>query len=480
MIDKYNKLSLSVKASLWFIFCSMLQKGITFITVPIFTRLMNTTEYGQFSIFMSWQEILTIFATLNLNYQVFNNGMVKYGDDKDGYTSSMIGLAFVSCIISFFIISLFYGFWYRNTGIDYLSLCLMFINIFSLYIIGLWTVRKRYEFDYKKLTIITIAMSLMNPILGIVLVKFSKYKVLFRIISVVITSLIFGLITLLYLMKKSKKIICLKYWKYALKIDLPLIPHYISMVILHSSDRIMIGNIVGESATAFYSISYNVALVMQIVLNSINASFIPWVYQKLKNEDYEAIKSKSRTLLLLVAIITLLPMFFAPEAVWILGGKEYLSAANIIPILSTSVFLIFMYSIFIIVEMYHEKSTYITFGSIMAALLNIILNLVFIKIFGYRAAAYTTLFSYFMLSILHCIMYKKVCKTNNIKKEIFDIKFMFFITILLVLISTIIIFIYDFVVIRYALLLLIIIILLINKNKIINIIKDISRGRKKK
>ncbi len=40
--SKYCSLSVQAKAALWFTICSFLQKGISFITVPIFTRLMST------------------------------------------------------------------------------------------------------------------------------------------------------------------------------------------------------------------------------------------------------------------------------------------------------------------------------------------------------------------------------------------------------------------------------------------------------
>ena len=45
--SKYRSLSVQAKAALWFTICSFLQKGISFITVPIFTRLMSTQEYKQ-------------------------------------------------------------------------------------------------------------------------------------------------------------------------------------------------------------------------------------------------------------------------------------------------------------------------------------------------------------------------------------------------------------------------------------------------
>lgn len=480
LLKKYKNLSSGVKASIWFIFCSIIQKAISFITVPIFTRLLSTAEYGEYSLFLAWQEIITIFATLNLNYQVFNNGMVKYKNDKDGYTTSMIGLGFVSSVFTFMIILAIYPFWYKHTNINYLSLTLMSINMFFLLIYGLWTVRNRYDYKYKLLTLLTIIMALLNPLLGILLVKLSTQKVLFRIVSIVLTSVLIGIISLIFLMRKSRSIVNIKYWKYALSLGIPLIPHYISMVVLHSSDRIMIGNIVGEEYTAFYSVSYNVAVIMQIVLNAINASFVPFIYKNMESKKYDNIRKNSLPIIIIVALLCLFPMFLAPEAIYILGGNQYMDAVTIVPILSSSVFMIFFYSIFVSIEMYFEKSKYITIGSSCAAILNIVLNIVFIRIFGYKAAAYTTLVSYISLAFFHYIMYKRICKKNCIRESIFDTKIMIFIALLLLLLSIIISCIYNNIVIRYSFLVVILIITLINKNKIISILNKIKENNKKK
>ena len=88
----YNKMSIASKAALWFTICGFVQKGISFITVPIFTRLLTTEQYGVVSIFYSWESIFIIFCTLNLFSGVFNNGMIKYENDRDGFLSSMQGL----------------------------------------------------------------------------------------------------------------------------------------------------------------------------------------------------------------------------------------------------------------------------------------------------------------------------------------------------------------------------------------------------
>ena len=64
--SKYRSLSVQAKAALWFTICSFLQKGISFITVPIFTRLMSTEEYGTYTVYLSWLQILTILTSLYL------------------------------------------------------------------------------------------------------------------------------------------------------------------------------------------------------------------------------------------------------------------------------------------------------------------------------------------------------------------------------------------------------------------------------
>ena len=54
LINKYKKVPLPAKASLWFVVCSFLQKGISFITTPIFTRIMTSDNYGVVTMYSAW------------------------------------------------------------------------------------------------------------------------------------------------------------------------------------------------------------------------------------------------------------------------------------------------------------------------------------------------------------------------------------------------------------------------------------------
>lgn len=86
----YKKIPLPAKASMWFVLCSVVQKGIAFITTPIFTRMMSTKEYGLVSVYSSWVSILTVVLTLQLATGVYNKAMIRYEKQRNEYTSSML------------------------------------------------------------------------------------------------------------------------------------------------------------------------------------------------------------------------------------------------------------------------------------------------------------------------------------------------------------------------------------------------------
>lgn len=472
--EKYKNLSLEVKASLWFMVCSMIQKGISFITVPIFTRIMPASDYGQYSIFLSWESIFSIFVTLNLCYEVFNNGMVKYKNDKDGYTTSMVGLTFFTAICFFIFYLPFQNTFNGYIGLNNEYVYLMFLDMIFVAINGLWIVRKRYEFRYKELAIITLMNVFLNPILGIIFVTNFPDKVLARILSVVISNFVISIFLFASILGKNKNLFKIEYWKYALKVDLPLIPHYLSLVLLNNSDRIMINKFCGMTYTAFYSVAYNVAMLMQIIVSSINSSFNPWLYQRLLENNYKIIRKITKYLLVIVAFTSLIPAIFAPEVLSILGSKEYIEAVKVIPPLTCCVFIMFIYTLFSNIELFYNKSNYIMIGSLSATVINLVLNYIFIKLFGYSAAAYTTLVCYVILAFFHYLMMKRVCRENDIQEEIFDIKFIIILTIIVIGMSFLIMTLYKYILIRYAIVAIFVSVLILNKNKVSDVFRDLK------
>lgn len=450
------------KASIWFTVCNVIQKGILFLTTPLFTRMLTTEEYGQYSVFMSWYSIISIFTTLNLSAGVYNKALVKY-ENKEEVTSSFLGLSYVTTGFVFIIYYCFRKWLNPFLGISTVYIILIFFESIFQSAFLLWSVRERFDYKYKKLVIVTLLMAFINPGLGVIAVRLSENKALARVSSYVFSDGIFGIILAIVIIIKGKKFYSKIYWKYALKFNIPLIPHYLSMNILYSSDRLMINNMIGSSQAAIYNIAYTLSSMMTILTNAINNSFIPYSYKALKDKSYNVIGRVANELLLVVALLCILTMLVGPELVLIVGGQKYYEAIWIMPPVATSVFFMFLYPLFGNIEFYYEKTNYVLVASSCGAILNIILNYIFIKLFGYIAAGYTTLICYILFSFAHYFFYKIVLKENSIETNIYNIKFIIGLSIGILTVMAIMIIVYNFTFVRYLIIFVLVVILFIKR-----------------
>ena len=448
--DRYNSLSKPVRASLWFTVCSFVQKGISFITVPIFTRLMSAYQYGMYSLYMSWDSVIIVFATLNLSYQVFNNGLVKYKDDQAGYTSSMLGLSNLCTTVLFGFYLLFHDAINAYTGLSTPMFLLMFVQYYFNQALALWTVKERFFYRYRLLCAITMTSAFVSSGLGVAAMYFCDDKVFARLASLALVNVIVGAAIYANILRGSRKLVCLKYWKFVLALNLPLIPHYLSMTVLNSSDRIMIASICGASYTAYYSVAYSIASILSMLISSVNSSYIPWFYQKMAENDDASIARVSRMLLVVVGAFSLVPALLGPEVVTILGSRDYLEGIWVMPAVSIGVYFTFLYSLFSNYELYYESSRLLMVASMGAALLNVALNYILLPVFGFVAAGYTTLACYIALAFFHYWGMYRVSKQGKGRAIPFDIRVTVLTSLALLAVSVGVTFLYYSTPLRYA------------------------------
>lgn len=478
IINKYKRMGVAAKAGIWFVFCNLLTKGISTITVPIFTRLLTTEEYGTYSIYLSWLNIFTIITSLNLYYGAYNNALNRYRDDKtrNRYIASMQGITTSLVVVLALIYVANIDFWNNVIGLPTPIMCLMLIELFVAPATLFWSGRQRFEYHYKKMVIVTLLKSALNPILGLLFVfTWNSHHEMARILGIAISEVCISGSILVYQFLKGKTFFDKKFWKYALSFNIPLLPHYLSGTILNQGDRIMIQKMVGRGEVAIYSIAYNVGMLIQIFTNAINNAMTPWMYERLNEKDFKAIRKNTTYILLGLAMIIIALMFFAPEVVLIFGSKKYIDAIYVVPPVAASVFFIFLFNIFAIPQMYYEDKRFMPIASMIAAVLNLILNYIFIRIYGYFAAGYTTLVCYIVYSIGHFYFSKAVCKKHMPGVELFEIQKIVLIGSFLVGCSILFNFLYRFTIIRYFLGGVLVTILLIQKKKIVCLIKEIKK-----
>lgn len=475
LLVKYKTLSPAVKASLWFTVSNFLQRGISMLTTPIFTRVLSTEDFGMVSLYQSWNNLFIVLATLNLSGGVFNNGMVKFKEDRDNFTSSLLGLTTAITLVLCLFVNLFSEAVTKLTSLPIYILNAMMVAYIFIPAQQFWTVEKRFEFNYKPVIFVTFLNVLLTPTVSLLAIFQSSKPGEARILSIIAIQILLGVALYVVLAKRKRVGFNKEYWLYALKFNIPLIPHYLSNYILTSSDRVMIEKMCGVSSTALYSLGFTLATVMYLVTSAINNSFIPWTYQRLKNEDYRSIRRTANQLILLIAATCVCLMIFAPEIIWFLGSQKYAMAVYVVPPIAASVLFTFIYSLFGNVQFYFENTGKVAVASTITACCNIVLNFVFIQIFGYVAAAYTSLFCYILYATLHYRFMKRECIRRSIREEIYDIRFIVksaVVMFLIIVVSTIS---YSNVVIRLMMLLAVVVLMIKKKSMIVQMLREIRK-----
>ena len=476
LTNRYRKMQAPVKASLWFLICGFLQKGISLLTTPIFTRVMAESEYGRFSAYNSWFGILQIIVSLNLAAGVYTRGLVKNEEDQDRFSSSMLGLSTV-CILIF---SGIYGIFHKslNQWLDLSTLLMtaMLVDIWAHAAFQFWSNRERVNYRYKKLVVITLGYVILRPLLGVICVLnvTAQHQVEARVLSTVAVNLLLFSGLYFSLAHKGKQFFHKKYWQYALKFNLPLVPHYLSQIVLNQSDRLMIKRICGSAETAYYTVAYTIAMVLQILNNSISGTMNPWIYKAIKNNEIKKVGKVSYLVLLLIALTNLAVVLIAPELLRIMAPESYQAALWVIPPVTVSVYFMFLYNLFATFEYYYEKTHYVTAATVTGAVLNIALNAVFIPMFGFVAAGYTTLFCYILYAVCHYFFMRRINKKCMGGAVVYDWKIIVGLGVGLLAAAFGVMLLYGLPLVRYGLLLLLAVIALLKRKAIFRILKTLK------
>lgn len=471
--ETYDGMAVSLKASLWYTVSNILLKGISLITVPLFTRLLTEEEYGRVSVFYSWKGILLIFFTLYLYLAVYNNAMIKYKEKIDEYTSSMMLLIVMITAVNLAIIFLVKN--VLTLIFEWEWIYILIIGLVSVFesAMQFWMARKRFQFEYRSVVFVTVVISIASSLCSIIMVMISDNKVAARIIYGELPAIVVGFWLFIYIIVKGRKLYVKEYWNYALRYNIPLIPHYLSGSILNHADRIMISTMAGEAKAAIYSLSYNAAFMINIVTTAINNSLTPWIYQQMEDQNYENIKKRSNQMLMGISVLLVIYILCVPEIISLLAPPSYMEAVKLLPILIVSVFFQFLYGFFGAIQFYFEQSKTVMYASVIASSANVFLNLIFIKLFGYIAAAYTTLICYIIMAITHYLFMKHLLRCKKISRKIYDIKIMSSIGIALLMVASLCIPLYSFSVIRYICIACMTFIIFLNRGKIKNYIKSL-------
>ena len=456
IISKYNNLSEDSKATIWYTINNILQKIAPWLIMIILTHNVSLTEYGVYSVFLSWQQIFEIIVTMRIYSSGYIAGLIQKNEQGEkSYTSTIQSLCFVFILIWIFIFLIFYSQFIQLTNLSYLLVILIFMSFFSTVSYEIWNSRQRVHCEYKKIIKGTFLFSFIGPVSS-VLITFLDFKdviimvIGIRVIIQLFISVPFALDNYACEIKWIES-----YAKEAVYYNLPLLPYYLSMILLNNLDKLLIQNLIGYEDAAIYSVARSASMLMFVVSGAFNLSMQTWLFKNLNdNKNVDNTKFINNNVIF-IAILTILMIVTAPEIILILGGYRYIDAIWVMPPLAISVLIMFIYQQYVNILFFYKNTRIIMLVSLISATLNAALNYFFIPIYGYISAGYIAVISYFIVGLLFLKAMLLVCEKNKIYyKNYFNITFQLKILLITVVLGVVCAIFYSYMWQRYLLFIL--------------------------
>lgn len=477
IFQKVNKIPESLKATLVFAVASFATSGINYITTPIFTRLLTSEQYGIVAVYNSWYAIIRVFASMTLIFPgILNVGLYDHKDNRWKYLSSMLGLTTLATMI----LSVFFAI-LQNRVEALLSLPASLVTLMLLMCLTqpattFWTFKQRYEYRYKATFVVSVGSAVLAQAVSVAaVIFFDKYGYSHleqvRLWSAGTVNIVIGLALFFYICRKGKTLIDLPLWKGTMLVALPLIPHYLGSEMLSSIDKIMISQMVGDDKAGIYSLAAVLSAIGVLLWRALNIMFGPFVNEKLGQRDFVSIRKNVKPLLETAGIMCIIAALAAPEIIRILATTDYLEGVYVVPPIAAGVFIHALYDVFAAVSFFHKKSVHIMVATVTAAAVNLVLNFVFIKHFGYLAAGYTTLLSNLVLVAMH---YRNMRRIET--EQIYDGKYTVLLLVVVIVGCLVCNFLYGIKLIRYLLILAFVVLMALRSKSLVNALTAMKNG----
>ena len=397
-------------------------QAVNFLLIPLYTRVLNTSEYGEIDLYVSLAMIILPIMTLQIEMGVFRFFITsKEEDDKKFIVTSAIALL----AITFGVVSIIYliaNFFLniKHCGLLYLYYLIQAICAFFLQFCRAQGMTKEYGFA-------TFINSSFAAFLNVILITIFSYKAE----AILISTCTANLLSSLYLSKVtnvkqyigSSKYINRRKQIKLLNYSVPLVFNQVSSWVVNYSDRTIILAVWGIGMNGVYSLANKFPSVVLVFFSVYNVVWTENVIRSIEEKDnYRYINSVFKIsyriyFALSTIVINLLPFVFS-----FFVGTDYYEAYYHIPILMLAFFYSGIAANVGSLYVALEKTKEVGITTMLSGIVNIIIHLSLLHFAGLYAASISTLISFFALYIFRVWRIKKYYSLNiNLSEYIIQI-----------------------------------------------------------
>lgn len=379
--------------------------GINFFTIPIFTRLLDTSGYGLVNIYTAWVQIATVLVGLKVDGTIGSASANLPENDQGPYQYSVSILAIVVFGALFGLTIIFLDPLSRLLEMDrLLVVCMMLQSIGSL-LITICSMRFIFRKEGQNNFAMAVGLCIVTTVLSIVLVcvVFPGPDAYYgRVIGLAVPNLLIGFAAFAFLCRKYARMFSVSYLKFCIPLALPLIFHSLSQLVLSQTGKIVIQHVFDDSVAGIYSIAVVVVMLLNTIYGALNNAFVPFMYDDLAGKNSEEIKQRHfNNYFWEFTAGTVSFAMVSPEILKLMATEAYWGSLAILPLLVIGQYCIFLYSFPVNYEFFKMRTKSIALGTLLAAAINLILSLLLIPPYGMWGAALATLIAYLCLFVFH-------------------------------------------------------------------------------
>lgn len=394
---------------------------IQLISLSVFTKYLSPSDFGFYALIIVYGTISVAIANAGL-LSIYQRNFFEINTEKRknllfSNIAFIISMLILLSLLSYYIfdfVSILLDI--NSISVKWLLVGLNFIGIQSLNQFFFETLKNTYK--AKEYSIVQFLEKLIGFLFSLLFIVHYEFKfegiLLGQLISVIILFLYFFLTQFDFSTRFSPGLM-----KSSLRLSIPLSVTNLVKVFGNQSDKYMIGYFNAVSGVGIYDIAQKIANLSFIFSTAIQNVYSPKVYEKLFSDQtnrFSEIGHYLTPFFFIVCFFSFVLSIFSEEIILIFTTEEYVMAMPIIMLLTILYCTHFMTKQPQLI--FAKKTGLLSKISISVILLNILLNILLIRIYGLFGAAYSTFISGMIYAVVYFYYAQKFVPIHWEKKKL--------------------------------------------------------------
>jgi O-antigen/teichoic acid export membrane protein len=410
-----------------YLIASFATSALSFISIPVYTRLLEPDEYGILSIFMGVVSLLASIMSFSTDRSVSRYYFDQIdSNDFNRFVGTTSILTVVFFVINSLILLFFAAEFGKFVGLD-INTVYLIIPITALNIIGLLfeqiygPLKKSREIAIS--SIVRVFLGFTFSIVFIYLLNDKKFYG--QIWGQIFAGFIVSIIWIRAISQFFKLSFDFKYIKYIFLYSVPLIPYALSGVIIEQFGKIAIGTTYNHSQAGFYNLAITISSIVGIIISVTHQAWNPYYFEYMNSKNYKQLDNDFIKIFKFTIFVAFGVSCFGQEIGHFLANKEFSQALYLIPIFTVGYIFYQLAFAYLRNFGFTKKTHFMTITIFLSGISNIILNYFLIKPFGVLGAAISFVLSYILMAIIGMLLNLYVVKLHSppLKKLILPLIF---------------------------------------------------------